>query len=102
MISSSRQKVAYGLDGFRLGGVNDVSGTKSPGRVKSFRLDVDDDDPRSSCDARSTNGIESNPSSTEYHHGVASADVRCVQDRASACYNAAAEERSLGERKLPG
>ncbi len=102
VIRSSWQKVADGLDGFRLGGIDDVGGAKSSGLVESLRLDVDDDDPRSACDARPTNGIESNSSSAEDHDCVAGADVRRVQDRAGARYNAAAEERSLGERKLLG
>src|SRR5689334_10210016 len=72
------------------------------GLVESLRLDVDNNDPRSSCDARPTNGIEPNTSSTEDHDCVPGTNIRGVQDRAGARYNAAAEQRSLGERKLLG
>jgi len=81
---------------------DDVSGAKSPGLIKSFGLDVDNDNPGSSRDARPTNRIEPNSSSTEYHHRVASADIRGIQDRAGPGHNPAAEERSLSERKLFG
>ncbi len=49
MICSSRQKITDGLDGFRLDGIDDVGGSESSGLVESLRLDVDDDDPRSTC-----------------------------------------------------
>jgi hypothetical protein len=100
MICSSRQKVAHGLDGFRLGGVNYVAGAESSGLVESLRLDVDDDDPRRACDARPTNGIEPNSSGAEDHDRVPRANVCGVQDGTGAGYNSAAEQRGLGERKL--
>jgi hypothetical protein len=47
-------------------------------------------------------GVELDASGAEDHDGVAGANIRRVQDGASARYNAAAERRSLGERKLLG
>src|SRR6266849_5438480 len=102
MIRSFRQKVAHGLDRFSLGGVNDVGGPESSGLVESLRLDVDDDDSRSACDARSTNSVEPHSSGAEDRNRVPGGNVCSVQDGTGAGYNSAAEQRSLGERKLPG
>jgi hypothetical protein len=102
VISSSRKEIADGLDVFRFLGVDDVGGAESLGLVESFRLDVDDDDPRSASNARSTNGVEPNSSGAENHDRVAGANVCGVQDGTGAGYNSAAEKRGLGERKLLG
>src|SRR5580700_4557886 len=102
MIRSSRQKVAYGLDGFRCRGIDDVGGAESSSLFESLRLDVDDDDPRSACNARSTNGVKPHPSRAEDHNRVAGVNVGRVQDGAGARYNSAAEQRSLSEWKLLG
>jgi hypothetical protein len=47
-------------------------------------------------------GIETNASGTKDHDRVAGANVGCVQDGADAGCDAAAEQRSLREWKLPG
>src|SRR5260370_33663695 len=102
VICSFRQKIADGLDGLSFCGIDDVGGTKSQGLVESLRLEVDDDDPRRACDARSTNGIEPNSSGAEDHDRVPGANVCGVQDGTGAGYNSAAKQRSLRERKLLG
>ncbi len=55
-----------------------------------------------SCNARAVDGVEPDASGSEDHDSVAGADVSGVQDGAGASHNAAAEQRSLGERKLRG
>src|SRR5437660_1705945 len=102
MVRTARQKVTHGLDRLGFRGVDDVSSAKSPGLVEPLCLDIDDDDPCGSRDARPTDRIEPNPSSPEDHDRIAGTNVRSVQDRTCTGYNAAAEERSLGERKFLG
>jgi hypothetical protein len=102
VICSFGQKITDGFDGLCFCGIDDVGGAESSGLVESLRLEVDGDDPRSACDARPTNGIEPNSSGAEDHDRVPGADVCGVQDGTGAGYNSAAEQRSLGERKLLG
>jgi hypothetical protein len=66
VIGSFRKKIADGLDGFALGGVNDVGCAELLCRVQSFRLDVDDDDPRRASDTRATYGVEADASCASY------------------------------------
>jgi hypothetical protein len=91
VIGSFRKKIADGLDGFALGGVNDVGCAELLCRVQSFRLDVDDDDPRRASDTRATYGVEANASGAKDHNGVAGADVCGIQHGTGASYDAAAE-----------
>jgi hypothetical protein len=102
MIGSVRQKITDGVDGIRLKGVDNIGGSEASGLVESLLLDVDDDDPRSAGDARATHCIEANASGAEDHDSVAGANVSRVQDGTGTGHNAAAEQRSLGERKLLG
>src|SRR5260370_36876594 len=102
VIGSFRQEIADGLDRFRLRGVDDVGGAKSSGLVESLRLNIDDDDPRRTGDARSAHAIQPNATGADDDDGVASIDMSGVQDGTCTRYNAAAEQRSLGERKLLG
>ena len=80
VIGSFRKEIVDRLDGFALGGVNDVRCAESPCRVESFRLDVDDDNPRRASDARATYCVETNASGAKDHNGVAGADACCIQD----------------------
>jgi hypothetical protein len=63
-------------------------------------LNVDHNDPCSARYARTAYGIEPNPSDTKDHDGITGAHVRAIQDRASARYNAATEQRGLGKGNL--
>jgi hypothetical protein len=102
VIGPLRKQITDGLYRLRLCGIDDIGGTKSSGLFESLLLDVDDDYSRCTGDARPTNSIEPDPSCTEDHDCVTGANVRSIQDRAGTRYYAAAEERSLGERKLLG
>jgi hypothetical protein len=84
VVGSSRKELADRLDGFRFCGVDDVGGAESLGLVESLRLDVDDYDPRSACDARATNRIKPNSSGAGDHDRVPGANVCGVQDGTSA------------------
>jgi len=102
VISSYREEIADGLYRVRFRGVYDLSRTESSGLVEALRLDVNNNDPRRSSDARAADSVEPNPSCAEDDDRVPSAYLRGVQDRTSARYTAAAEESSLGERKFLG
>src|SRR4029077_20337 len=91
VIGPSGKEIADGLDGVRFCGIDYVGGAEPSGLVESLRLDVNDHDPRSACDARSTNGIEPNSSGAEDHDRLPGVNVCGVQDGTGAGYNSAAE-----------
>jgi hypothetical protein len=100
VVGSSRQQIAYCLDGLRLLGVDYVSRPESFGCLEPFRMDVDHDDPQRAGDARATHGIEPNASGAEDYYAVAGGNTCGIQDSAGARYNAAAEQCRLSEWEL--
>src|SRR5580692_8232956 len=73
MISSILKELADGLDRLGRRGVDDIGRAESFGLIQSFRLDINNNDPRRTSEECPADGIESDPSGTGDNDRIAPA-----------------------------
>ncbi len=100
MIGAARQESPNRLYRIGLGGIDYVGCAELHGCLQPPWLEVNNHDPRRAGDTFAADRIKSHAPGTENDERVAGVHVSGVQDGAGAGNNAAAQQRSLGERHV--